>query len=83
MLAGGRPGDQPAQRMARMDEPITIKRYANERLYHPGAGAYVSLGDLAAMAEGGGDFVVLEAKTGQDITPSILRQIISERARHG
>ena len=69
--------------MARMGEPITIKRYAGERLYHPDAGAYISLDDLAAMVQDDEDFVVFEAKTGEDITRSILKQIISERARHG
>ncbi len=69
--------------MTRMDEPITIKRYAKERLYHPGAGTYVSLDDLAVMAEDDRNFVVFEAETGEDITRSILKQIISQCASHG
>ena len=63
--------------------PVTIKKYPNRRLYHPAAGRYVTLEDLAFMVEGDEDFAVYEAKTGEDVTPSILKQIIFERARHG
>ena len=64
-------------------EPVTIKRYANRRLYRPAAGRYVTLEDLAVMVEDDEDFVVYDAKTGADVTPSILKQIIFERAHHG
>jgi polyhydroxyalkanoate synthesis repressor PhaR len=65
-------------------EPITtIKKYANRRLYNPGTGSYVTLDDLGGMVEDEEDFVVYDAKTGDDITPIVLRQIILERARHG
>ena len=66
--------------MAKPGEPVTIKQYPNRRLYNPGAGGYVSRADLALMVE---DFVVYEAKTGEDITGSALRQIIFECANHG
>ena len=64
-------------------EPVTIKRYPNRRLYRPAAGRYVTLEDLAVMVEDDEDFVVYDAKTGADITRSILKQIIFERAQHG
>jgi polyhydroxyalkanoate synthesis repressor PhaR len=69
--------------MAKPGEPVTIKQYPNRRLYNPGAGGYVTLEDLALMVEDDEDFVVYEAKTGEDVTRSILRQIIFERANHG
>jgi polyhydroxyalkanoate synthesis repressor PhaR len=64
-------------------EPVTIKKYPNWRLYQPDAGRYVTLEELAFMVEDEGDFVVYEAETGEDVTPSILKQIIFERAKHG
>jgi polyhydroxyalkanoate synthesis repressor PhaR len=64
-------------------EPVTIKKYANWRLYHPGRGSYLTLDDIGGMVEDEEDFVVYDAKTGEDITPVVLKQIIVERARHG
>ena len=64
-------------------EPVTIKQYADRRLYHPDAGSYVTLDDLGAMVEDEEDFVVYNAKTGDDITHVVLKRIIVERARHG
>jgi polyhydroxyalkanoate synthesis repressor PhaR len=69
--------------MATSEQPVIIKKYPNQRLYHPGVGAYVTLDDLTAMVEDDQDFVVLEAKTGEDVTPSILKQIIRKRVLHG
>jgi polyhydroxyalkanoate synthesis repressor PhaR len=63
-------------------EPVTIKKYDNRRLYHPGAGRYVTLDDLGAMVEDEEDFVVHDAKTGDDITQAVLKQITVGRARH-
>ena len=60
-------------------EPITIKKYANRRLYNTGTSAYVTLEDLAGMVKTGEDFVVYDAKTGEDITRSVLTQIIFEQ----
>jgi polyhydroxyalkanoate synthesis repressor PhaR len=60
-------------------EPVTIKKYANRRLYNTGTSAYVTLEDLAAMVKTGEDFVVYDAKTGEDITRSVLAQIIFEQ----
>jgi len=61
------------------EEPITIKKYANRRLYNTGTSTYVTLEDLAAMVKSGEDFVVYDAKTGEDITRSVLTQIIFEQ----
>ena len=65
--------------MAKSDEPVTIKKYANRRLYNTGTSTYVTLEDLAAMVKSGEDFVVYDAKTGEDITRSVLTQIIFEQ----
>jgi polyhydroxyalkanoate synthesis repressor PhaR len=65
--------------MAKPQEPITIKKYANRRLYNTGTSTYVTLEDLAVMVKQGEDFVVYDAKTGEDITRSVLAQIIFEQ----
>jgi polyhydroxyalkanoate synthesis repressor PhaR len=59
--------------------PITIKKYANRRLYNTASSAYVTLADLAAMVKAGEDFLVYDAKSGDDITRSVLTQIIFEQ----
>jgi polyhydroxyalkanoate synthesis repressor PhaR len=61
------------------DGPVTIKKYANRRLYNTGTSTYVTLEDLAVMVKNGEDFAVSDAKTGEDITRSVLVQIISEQ----
>ncbi|HTJ02931.1 MAG TPA: polyhydroxyalkanoate synthesis repressor PhaR [Methylovirgula sp.] len=65
--------------MANDKQPITIKKYANRRLYNTGTSAYVTLEDLAEMVKRGEDFLVYDAKTGEDITRSVLTQIIFEQ----
>ena len=65
--------------MAKSDEPITIKKYANRRLYNTGTSTYVTLEDLATMVKNGEDFLVYDAKTGDDITRQVLAQIIFEQ----
>jgi polyhydroxyalkanoate synthesis repressor PhaR len=65
--------------MAKSEEPVTIKKYANRRLYNTGTSTYVTLEDLAALVKSGEDFVVYDAKTGEDITRSVLTQIIFEQ----
>jgi hypothetical protein len=62
---------------------VLIKQYAGRRLYHTRMGAYLTLDDIAQMVEDDQDFAVREAETGEDITHSILRQIIRKRALHG
>jgi polyhydroxyalkanoate synthesis repressor PhaR len=65
--------------MSKSEEPVTIKKYANRRLYNTGTSTYVTLEDLAAMVKSGEDFLVYDAKTGDDITRSVLAQIIFEQ----
>src|SRR5919201_1084503 len=65
--------------MAKSDQPTTIKKYANRRLYNTGTSTYVTLEDLASMVKEGEDFLVFDAKTGDDITRSVLAQIIFEQ----
>lgn len=60
-----------------------IKKYANRRLYHTGTSAYVTLDDLADMVRRGEDFVVQDAKTGEDITRGVLAQIIFDAESRG
>ena len=65
--------------MAKSDQPITIKKYANRRLYNTGTSTYVTLEDLASMVKAGEDFLVHDAKTSEDITRQVLAQIIFEQ----
>jgi polyhydroxyalkanoate synthesis repressor PhaR len=65
--------------MATEKKPTTIKKYANRRLYDTGTSTYVTLEDLAAMVKRGEDFIVCDAKTGEDITRPVLTQIIFEQ----
>ena len=69
--------------MAKDQEPTTIKKYANRRLYNTGTSTYVTLEDLAVMVKTGEDFVVFDAKSGDDITRSVLTQIIFEQENKG
>lgn len=69
--------------MAKSQEPVTIKKYANRRLYNTGTSTYVTLEDLANMVKEGEDFVVYDAKNGEDITHSVLTQIIFEQENKG
>jgi polyhydroxyalkanoate synthesis repressor PhaR len=68
-----------AESMNKTAEPVTIKKYANRRLYNTGTSTYVTLEDLAAMVKKGEDFVVYDAKSGEEITRSVLTQIIFEQ----
>jgi polyhydroxyalkanoate synthesis repressor PhaR len=60
-------------------EPVVIKKYANRRLYNTDTSTYVTLDDLASMVKSGRDFVVFDAKSGDDLTHSVLTQIIVEQ----
>jgi polyhydroxyalkanoate synthesis repressor PhaR len=64
-------------------EPVIIKKYANRRLYNTAASSYVTLDHLSEMVREGTDFIVLDAKTGDDITRSVLTQIIFEQESKG
>ncbi len=80
-----------AERMSKSPEaaegaalpPVVVKKYANRRLYNTEASSYVTLEDLAAMVRQGRDFVVYDAKSGDDITRSVLTQIIVEEEAKG
>ena len=63
--------------------PITIKKYANRRLYNTATSSYVTLDHLCQMVKDGIDFVVFDAKTSEDITRSVLTQIIVEEESKG
>ncbi len=60
-------------------EPTVIKKYANRRLYDTGRSSYVTLHDLREMVQEGHDFVVVDAKSGEDLTRSVLTQIIADQ----
>ena len=70
--------DQPQGKSA-----TVIKKYANRRLYNTATSTYVTLDDLALMVKSGSDFLVYDAKTGEDITRSVLTQIIFEEENKG
>src|SRR5258708_28656421 len=63
--------------------PVVVKKYANRRLYNTESSSYIPLDTLAEMVRGGRDFVVYDAKTGEDITRSVLTQIIVEEESKG
>ena len=62
---------------------VVIKKYANRRLYNTSTSTYVTLDDLSSMVKSGTDFLVYDAKTGEDITRSVLTQIIFEEENKG
>jgi polyhydroxyalkanoate synthesis repressor PhaR len=65
------------------DQPTVIKKYANRRLYDTGRSSYVTLDDLCQMVKEGHEFVVYDAKTGEDLTRPVLTQIIVEQESKG
>ncbi len=79
-VRGGAPlsEEKPAQPSA-----VVIKKYANRRLYNTSTSTYVTLDDLSTMVKAGTDFLVYDAKTGEDITRSVLTQIIFEEENKG
>lgn len=72
-----------ADAQAKAPEPIIVKKYANRRLYNTATSSYVTLENLSSMVREGQDFVVLDARTGEDITRSVLTQIIFEEETKG
>ncbi|MFM9862378.1 MAG: polyhydroxyalkanoate synthesis repressor PhaR [Alphaproteobacteria bacterium] len=68
---------------APINEPITIKKYANRRLYNTATSSYVTLDHLSEMVKHGQEFNVYDAKSGEDITRSVLTQIIFEEEGKG
>ena len=75
--------EQPGAGKPAVVKPVVVKKYANRRLYNTATSSYVTLEDLAKMIKAGGDFVVYDAKTGDDITRSVLTQIIVEQEQKG
>jgi polyhydroxyalkanoate synthesis repressor PhaR len=63
--------------------PVVVKKYANRRLYNTESSSYITLDNLADMVRLGRDFVVYDAKSGEDITRSVLTQIIVEEEGKG
>lgn len=68
---------------AKENQPVIIKKYANRRLYDTQVSAYITLEDLCDRVKKGSEFIVLDAKTGQDLTRQILTQIIFEQETKG
>src|ERR1700691_1273700 len=64
-------------------QTVVVKKYANRRLYNTESSSYITLDTLAEMVRGGRDFVVYDAKTGDDITRGVLTQIIVEEEGKG
>src|SRR3954452_5375528 len=73
---------EPAQKPAEKP-PVVVKKYANRRLYNTESSSYITLDNLADMVRQGRDFVVYDAKSGEDITRSVLTQIIVEEEGKG
>lgn len=73
----------PNSDKANSGRPVVVKKYANRRLYNTATSSYVTLDDLARMIKNGGDFAAYDAKTGEDITRSVLTQIIVEQEQKG
>jgi polyhydroxyalkanoate synthesis repressor PhaR len=69
--------------MAKSADKVTIKKYANRRLYDTESSSYITLDRLAAMIREGRDFQVVDAKTGEDITHQVLTQIIVDEESRG
>ncbi|MEP0391486.1 MAG: polyhydroxyalkanoate synthesis repressor PhaR [Erythrobacter sp.] len=65
------------------EDTIVIKKYANRRLYNTASSSYITLEDLASMVRENVEFAVFDAKSGEDITHSILTQIIMDEEANG
>jgi polyhydroxyalkanoate synthesis repressor PhaR len=76
-------GNAPQGGQTPRTPPVVVKKYANRRLYNTEASSYVTLEDLARMVREGRDFVVYDAKSGDDITRGVLTQIIVEEESKG
>ena len=75
--AAAKPAD-PSAKPAGTSPIVVVKKYANRRLYNTESSSYITLDNLAEMVRKGRDFVVYDAKTGEDITRGVLTQIIVE-----
>lgn len=72
-----------AKQNSQNEDVIVVKKYANRRLYNTASSAYVTLDDLSQMVKDGLDFVVQDAKSGENITRQVLTQIIFEEEAKG
>ena len=82
-MTDAHPEPKPQKQGKNPGDKIVIKKYANRRLYNTGSSSYVTLEHLREMVKEGVDFVVYDAKTGEDITRSVLGQIIFEEESKG
>jgi len=73
----------PERKAGDASSPVVVKKYANRRLYNTESSSYITLDNLADMVRQGRDFVVYDAKTGEDITRGVLTQIIVEEEGKG
>jgi polyhydroxyalkanoate synthesis repressor PhaR len=73
----------PERKAGDATSPVVVKKYANRRLYNTESSSYITLDNLADMVRQGRDFVVYDAKTGEDITRGVLTQIIVEEEGKG
>src|SRR5271169_2955196 len=76
-------GWRVAEETSKAESPVIIKKYANRRLYNTQTSSYVTLDHLCEMVKAGTEFQVLDARTGEDITRSVLTQIIFEEETKG
>lgn len=76
-------GTQKMASEAKSDSMVTIKKYANRRLYNTSTSSYITLDHLAQMVKDNVDFKVIDAKTGADLTHAILTQIIMDEEAAG
>src|SRR5690242_6351285 len=76
-------GEQVSDEKSKGEGPVIIKKYANRRLYNTRTSTYVTLDHLAQMVKDGTEFEVRDARTGEDITRSVLTQIIFEEEAKG
>ena len=76
-------GPVPAPEAPPATQPVVVKKYANRRLYNTESSSYITLDNLAEMVRAGRDFVVYDARTGDDITRSVLTQIIVDEESKG
>ena len=72
-----------AEESSKEETPVVIKKYANRRLYNTQTSSYVTLDHLCEMVKAGTEFQVLDARSGEDITRSVLTQIIFEEETKG
>jgi polyhydroxyalkanoate synthesis repressor PhaR len=75
--------ERPQDKANAGQKPVVVKKYANRRLYNTQSSSYITLENLADMVREDKDFVVYDAKTGEDITRSVLTQIIVEEEGKG